>query len=119
MSAGEGFGRDVADAGARRNAAEARVGDDRDVLRVGKKIAEIDRYGEKSKWSGSVYATMATSAFLLGKKAEKNFLPLQPGDVPATYADVDDLVKDVDFKPNTPIEVGIRHFVEWYRGFYR
>jgi UDP-glucuronate 4-epimerase len=55
----------------------------------------------------------------LGKKAEKNFLPLQPGDVPATYADVDDLVKDVDFKPNTPIEVGIRRFVEWYRTFYR
>ena len=55
----------------------------------------------------------------LGKKAEKNFLPLQPGDVPATYADVDDLVKDVDFKPNTPIEVGIRRFVEWYRSFYR
>lgn len=55
----------------------------------------------------------------LGKKAEKNFLPLQPGDVPATYADVDDLIKDVDFKPNTPIEVGIRRFVEWYRNFYR
>ena len=56
---------------------------------------------------------------VLGKKAEKNFLPLQPGDVPATYADVDDLIKDVDFKPNTPIEVGIRRFVEWYRDFYR
>jgi len=55
----------------------------------------------------------------LGKKAEKNFLPLQPGDVPATYADVDDLIKDVDFKPNTPIEVGIRRFVEWYRDFYQ
>jgi len=55
----------------------------------------------------------------LGKKAEKNFLPLQPGDVPATYADVDDLIKDMDFKPNTPIEVGIRRFVEWYRSFYR
>ena len=55
----------------------------------------------------------------LGIKAEKNFLPLQPGDVPATYADVDDLIKDVDFKPNTPIEVGIRRFVEWYRSFYQ
>jgi len=55
----------------------------------------------------------------LGKKAEKNFLPLQPGDVPATYADVDDLIKDVDFKPNTPIEVGIQRFVEWYRSFYQ
>ncbi|HKW86345.1 MAG TPA: NAD-dependent epimerase [Nitrospiraceae bacterium] len=55
----------------------------------------------------------------LGKKAGKNFLPLQPGDVPETYADVDDLIKDMDFKPNTPIEVGIRRFVEWYRSFYR
>lgn len=54
----------------------------------------------------------------LGKKAKKNLLPLQPGDVPATYADVDDLMKDVGFKPDTPIEVGIRRFVEWYRGYY-
>ena len=54
----------------------------------------------------------------LGKKAKKNLLPLQPGDVPATYADVDDLMKDVGFKPDTPIEVGIGRFVEWYRGFY-
>ena len=54
----------------------------------------------------------------LGKKAEKNFLPLQPGDVPATYADVDDLINDVDFKPATPIEVGVGRFVEWYRGYY-
>ena len=42
----------------------------------------------------------------LGKKAEKNFLPMQPGDVPATYADVDDLIRDVGFKPATPIETG-------------
>ncbi|MBI4745819.1 MAG: NAD-dependent epimerase [Deltaproteobacteria bacterium] len=54
----------------------------------------------------------------LGKKAKKNLLPLQPGDVPATYADVDDLMKDVGFKPDTPVEVGIRRFVEWYRGHY-
>lgn len=54
----------------------------------------------------------------LGKKAEKKFLPLQPGDVPATYADVDDLIRDVGFKPDTPIEVGIKRFVEWYRRFY-
>ncbi len=54
----------------------------------------------------------------LGKKAEMNFLPLQPGDVPATYADVDDLTRDVGFKPDTPIEVGIERFVEWYRGYY-
>lgn len=55
----------------------------------------------------------------LGKKAEKNFLPLHPGDVLATYADIDALEKDVGFKPNTPIEVGIWRFVEWYRDYYK
>lgn len=54
----------------------------------------------------------------LGMKAKKNMLPLQPGDVPVTYANVDDLVRDVGFKPNTPIEVGIVRFVEWYRSYY-
>ncbi len=54
----------------------------------------------------------------LGKKAKKNFLPLQPGDVPATYANVDDLVRDVGFRPATPIEEGIRRFVDWYREYY-
>ena len=54
----------------------------------------------------------------LGKVAEKNYLPMQPGDVPATYADVDALVADVGFKPATPLEVGVKRFVEWYRGFY-
>jgi len=55
----------------------------------------------------------------VGKKAVKNLLPMQPGDVPATSADVDDLMRDVDFRPNTPIEVGIKKFVEWYRGYYK
>jgi UDP-glucuronate 4-epimerase len=55
----------------------------------------------------------------LGKKAIKEFLPMQPGDVPATYADVDDLARDVDFRPNTPIEEGIMRFVDWYRGYYK
>ena len=54
----------------------------------------------------------------LGKKAIKNFLPLQQGDVPATYADIDDLMRDVDFKPDTPIEKGISNFVWWYREYY-
>jgi UDP-glucuronate 4-epimerase len=54
----------------------------------------------------------------LGKKAQKNFLPMQKGDVPATCADVDDLAKDVGFKPDTLIETGIAKFVEWYRWFY-
>ncbi|MFA4971029.1 MAG: NAD-dependent epimerase [bacterium] len=54
----------------------------------------------------------------LGKKAKLNMLPMQPGDVPATYADVDDLMRDVDFAPRTPIKEGIKRFVEWYRGYY-
>ena len=54
----------------------------------------------------------------LGKKAEKNLMPIQAGDVPATYADVDDLIRDVGFKPATPIEVGIARFVEWYKDYY-
>ncbi len=55
----------------------------------------------------------------LGKKAEKHLLPLQQGDVPATYADIEDLTLDVGFKPTTPIEEGIPRFVKWYREFYR
>ncbi len=54
----------------------------------------------------------------LGREAEKRFLPLQPGDVPATCADIDDLMRDVGFKPATPIEEGVRRFVAWYREFY-
>lgn len=55
----------------------------------------------------------------LGKKAEKNLLPIQAGDVPATYADVDDLIRDAGFKPSTSIEEGIKKFVEWYKGYYK
>ena len=54
----------------------------------------------------------------LGKTAKKELMALQPGDVPATYADVDDLVNDVGFKPATPLEEGIRRFVEWYRAYH-
>ena len=54
----------------------------------------------------------------LGREAKKNFLPMQPGDVPATFADVDDLVADVGFAPATPIEDGIARFVKWYRDYY-
>jgi len=54
----------------------------------------------------------------LGRKAQLNLLPLQPGDVPATCADVADLMQDVDFKPATSIEVGISHFIDWYRQYY-
>ncbi|MGD2183366.1 NAD-dependent epimerase [Lusitaniella coriacea] len=55
----------------------------------------------------------------IGKKAIKNMLPMQPGDVPVTYADVNDLMRDVGFKPDTPIEVGIEKFVQWYRAYYQ
>jgi len=55
----------------------------------------------------------------LGKKAEKNLLPLQPGDVPDTWADTTDLVADVDYQPSTPIEVGVKNFVDWYLEFYK
>jgi UDP-glucuronate 4-epimerase len=55
----------------------------------------------------------------LGKKAKMNLLPLQPGDVPDTCADVDDLAGALGYAPNTPVEVGVRRFVEWYREYYR
>ena len=55
---------------------------------------------------------------VLGKKARKKLMDMQPGDVVATYADVDDLMRDVGFKPSTPIETGIARFIEWFRSFY-
>ncbi len=54
----------------------------------------------------------------LGKKAQKNFLPMQPGDVPATFADLDDLMADTGFRPSTSIEEGLGRFVAWYQGYY-
>ena len=55
---------------------------------------------------------------VLGKKANMEFKDLQPGDVVATYANVDDLMQDVGFKPETPIELGIKRFVQWFKDFY-
>lgn len=55
----------------------------------------------------------------IGKKAEKNLLPMQSGDVPDTYADVDDLIQDVGFKPSTPVEIGVEKFIEWYRSYFK
>ncbi len=55
----------------------------------------------------------------LGREAEKNFLPMQDGDVPETYADVDDLARDVGYAPKTTIETGIHRFVDWYREYYK
>src|ERR1044071_3248379 len=54
----------------------------------------------------------------LGKTARKNMLPMQPGDVPATFADVDDLMHDTGFRPARPIEVGVERFVRWYQSYY-
>jgi len=54
----------------------------------------------------------------LGRKAQKNFLALQPGDVPETCADIDDLVRDVEYRPATPVEVGVKNFVDWFCGYY-
>jgi UDP-glucuronate 4-epimerase len=54
----------------------------------------------------------------LGKTARMNLMPMQAGDVPATFADVDDLARDVGFRPGTPLATGIQRFVEWYRGYY-
>ncbi len=54
----------------------------------------------------------------LSRKARKRMLGMQPGDVPATCAEVEDLVQDVGFTPNTPIEEGVRRFVAWYMNYY-
>jgi UDP-glucuronate 4-epimerase len=55
----------------------------------------------------------------LGKKAKLNLMPLQPGDVLTTYADMDDLARDIGFRPQTPLEIGIERFVEWYRSYHK
>jgi UDP-glucuronate 4-epimerase len=59
-----------------------------------------------------------TLELCLGRKAERNLLPLQPGDVPDTYADVSDLERDVGYRPTTSVEVGVAAFVDWYRSYY-
>ena len=55
----------------------------------------------------------------LGRKAQMNLLPLQAGDVPDTLADVETLTRDVGYRPSTPVEEGVKRFVEWYREYYR
>jgi UDP-glucuronate 4-epimerase len=55
----------------------------------------------------------------LGKVAQKTMLPIQPGDVERTWADVDQLIKDYDYQPNTPISVGVKSFIDWYKGYYK
>ena len=55
----------------------------------------------------------------LGKKAEMNLLPLQPGDVPDTYANVDDLVEQFDYKPATQVDEGVARFIDWYKKYFK
>ena len=55
----------------------------------------------------------------LGKPAKKNYMDLQPGDVPETYANVDDLYRDIDFKPQTSIQDGVNKFIDWYVEYYK
>jgi UDP-glucuronate 4-epimerase len=54
----------------------------------------------------------------LGRTAEKRFLPMQPGDVPDTYANIEALADDIGFRPSTPIEIGIERFVAWFKAYY-
>ena len=54
-----------------------------------------------------------------GNEATRNLLPMQPGDVPATFADIEQLDAAVGFRPSTPIKIGIQHFVDWYRNYYK
>lgn len=61
---------------------------------------------------------IATLEQCLGREAQKQFLPMQPGDVYRTYADITDLIRDFDFKPDTPISVGVQRFVDWYRDYH-
>lgn len=78
---------------------------------------KIYNIGNNSPVELSKFIEVIESA--LGKTAQKNFLPMQPGDVPATYADIEDLVADVGFKPNTSIEEGMHKFIQWYVDYYR
>lgn len=61
---------------------------------------------------------ISTLEEVLGQEAKKNYMEMQPGDVLATYANVDDLIEDVEFAPNTPLKTGLEHFVSWYREYY-
>ncbi len=67
----------------------------------------------------SLMAFVTAIETALGQEAVKEFLPLQPGDVPATCADVQDLITDTGFKPSTSVEQGIARFIEWYRKYYK
>ena len=71
---------------------------------------------EAMLFDGDYIEALETS---LGKVAEKELIPLQPGDVPDTFADVTDLVEDFSYKPNTPVKTGVKKFVDWYKEFHQ
>lgn len=62
--------------------------------------------------------TLAAIEKTIGKEAQKEFLPMQPGDVPRTEADVTDLVENLGYKPNTPVQKRIENFIKWYKSFF-
>ncbi|MEA5467772.1 NAD-dependent epimerase [Spirulina sp. 06S082] len=96
------------------------------VIRVSQKIPDADKLsGAKYKIYNignnkpvELMYMIQTLEQCLGKTAAKNMMPMQLGDVPRTYADVDELIHDVGFKPDTPIEAGIQKFVDWYQEYY-
>ena len=69
-------------------------------------------------YNGANYLKEAIES-ALGMKANKELLPIQPGDVPDTFANVDDLVSEFNYKPSTPIKLGVENFVKWYRKHYK
>ena len=99
------------------------------IIRVADKIPQSDSQAEIKSPPYKVYNIgnnqpvnlvdfIETLENHLGVKAQKELLPIQPGDVPETYADIEELMKDTGFKPNTSLDVGLKHFVEWYRDYY-
>jgi UDP-glucuronate 4-epimerase len=97
------------------------AGDDRwdgDVPDPGSSYAPYRIYNIGNNQPVALLDFIAAIEKALGRTAVKEMRPMQAGDVTATYADIDDLTRDVGFRPSTPIEEGIRRFVNWYRGYY-
>lgn len=91
---------------------------DREVADPGTSSAPYKLYNIGNNKPVELMEFIETIEGKIGKEAEKEFLPLQVGDVPITYADVDELIEDVGFKPDTNINVGVGNFIEWYKEFY-
>lgn len=76
-------------------------------------------YNIGNNWHVDLMDYIAALEQPLSRTAEEEFLPLQPGDVPETYANVDDLVSEFDYKPSTTVQEGIKRFVAWYREYFK